>query len=100
MQAGHEVVAVNGCTEATCTAGRYLLSLREGAFDGYVNIGAFNCLPASSATAATHTAAATSSVPHAVIESDGVALTASQLRQLEAVAAQVWGRRGQSAVRI
>lgn len=100
MEAGHAVVPVSGCTEATCTAGRYLLSLREDAFDGYVNIGAFNCLPASSATAATHTAAATSSVPHAVIESDGVALTASQLRQLEAVAAQVWERRGQSAVRI
>ena len=97
MEAGHAVVPVSGRTEATCTAGRYLLSLREGDFDGYVNIGAFNCLPASSATAATHTAAATSSVPHAVIESDGVALTASQLRQLEAVAAQVWERRGKPA---
>ncbi len=43
------------------------------AFDGYVNIGAFNAfLPASSATAATH-GSATSSVPHAVIESDGCA---------------------------
>jgi len=93
LQAGHEQVSINGWTEAPCTVGRYLLSLDEGAYDGYINIGAFNCTPASSATAVTHATAVASSLPYAVIESDGASITASQLRQLEAVAAQCWERK-------
>ena len=93
LQLGHSQVSVNSWTEAPCTAGRYLLSLGEGEFDGFVNIGAFNCTPASNATAVTHHAAVSSSAPYAVIESDGANITASQLRQLETVAAQCWERK-------
>jgi len=87
---GHQQVSINGWTEAPCTAGRYLTSLEEGAFDGYVNIGAFNCTPASNATAVTHDAAIKSGLPYAVIEADGAGITASQVRQLESIAAQCW----------
>jgi predicted CoA-substrate-specific enzyme activase len=90
LRAGHDQVSINGWTEAPCTAGRYLLSLDHGDFDGFVNIGAFNCIPACNATAASHYRAVTSSRPYAVIEADGAGITASQLRQLEAVAAQCW----------
>jgi predicted nucleotide-binding protein (sugar kinase/HSP70/actin superfamily) len=96
LTSGHEKVSLNGWTEAPCTAGRYLASMEEGSFDGYVNIGAFNCTPASSATAVTHRAAVSSNLPYAVIESDGAAITASQLRQLEAVAAQCWEQKGKA----
>ncbi len=88
--AGHQSVSLNGWTEAPCTAGRYLMSLDKKAYDGYVNIGAFNCIPASNATAVTHDAAMKSNQPYAVIEADGASITASQFRQLEAVAAQCW----------
>ena len=98
LEAGHARLSINGWTEAPCTAGRYLLSLEEGAFDGFVNIGAFNCLPASTATAATHASAVAGQAPYAVIESDGAGLTAAQLRQLEAVAAQCWERKAQRTV--
>lgn len=93
MRVGHRRVSCNGWTEAPFTAGRYLLSLEEGVYDGYVNVGAFNCTPASIATAATHGPAMASDLPYAVIEADGAAITASQLRQLEAVAAQCWERK-------
>jgi hypothetical protein len=100
MRAGHAAVSFNGWTEAPCTAGRYLASLEEGPYDGYVNIGAFNCVPASNATAVSHGAAAGSDLPYAVIESDGASITASQVRQLEAVAAQCWERKRRKALEI
>lgn len=100
IQAGHKQVSINGWTEAPCTAGRYLISLEEGAFDGYVNIGAFNCTPANNATAVTHRTAVSSSLPFAVIESDGANITASQLRQLESVAAQCWEQKGKRATHL
>ena len=98
IRAGHEQISVNGWTEAPFTVGRYLASLEEGVFDGYVNVGAFNCTPAATATAAAHGIALRSQLPYAVIESDGASLTASQVRQLEAVAAQCWERKGRSAL--
>jgi hypothetical protein len=88
LEAGHRLVSIDGWTEAPCTAGRYTLSLAEGVFDGYINIGAFNCAPAGTATAVTHGPAMQSRLPYAVIESDGAAITSGQLRQLEVVAAQ------------
>lgn len=89
-RAGHDLVSINGWTEAPFTAGRYLTSLAEGVFDGYVNVGAFNCTPAATATAVTHRHAVRSGAPCTVIECDGTSITASQRRQLEAVAAQCW----------
>lgn len=93
IQTGHQQISINGWTEAPCTAGRYLTSLEEGVFDGYVNIGAFNCTPASNATAVTHDAAIKSGLPYAVIEADGASITSSQVRQLESIAAQCWERK-------
>jgi predicted CoA-substrate-specific enzyme activase len=89
---GQEKVSWNGYTEAPCTVGRYFSCLHEGVFDGYVNIGAFNCTPANTATAVISALGTRSSVPYAVIEADGTTLTASQVRQLETVAAQCLGR--------
>lgn len=99
LRAGHRAISCNSFTEAPFTVGRYLVSLEEGAFDGFVNVGAFNCLPASVATAATHSPAIRSDRPYAVIESDGATITASQRRQLEAVAAQVRAAKGRSVAR-
>lgn len=44
---GHKHVSLNGYTEAPMTIGRYAALLNLRAFDGYINIGAFNCAPAN-----------------------------------------------------
>jgi hypothetical protein len=86
-------VSCNGLTEAPCTVGRYFASIRENVFDGYVNIGSFNCAPANSATAVINALSGQSDVPYAAIDADGTVITPGQLRQLETVAAQCLRRR-------
>lgn len=92
-QEGHKRISMNGYTEAPITVGRYAALLASGAFDGYVNIGAFNCAPANSASAVIHALSLRTDTPYAVVESDGDCVTAGQLRQLETVAVQCRRRR-------
>ena len=68
---GHERISLNGFTEAPLTIGRYATLLASGAFDGYINIGAFNCAPSNSASAVIHVLSLRIDTPYAVIESDG-----------------------------
>jgi hypothetical protein len=90
---GHQRISVNGLTEAPFTIGRYAAMLGFGVFDGFVNIGVFNCAPANTASAVIQSLSLQSDTPYAIIEADGDPLTASQLRQLETVAAQCCRRR-------
>jgi predicted CoA-substrate-specific enzyme activase len=90
---GHKRISLNGYTEAPITVGRYAALLASGAFDGYVNIGAFNCAPANTASAVIHALSVRTDTPYAVIESDGDCITTGQLRQLETVAVQCRRRR-------
>jgi predicted nucleotide-binding protein (sugar kinase/HSP70/actin superfamily) len=90
---GHKRISLNGYTEAPITVGRYAALLASGAFDGYVNIGAFNCAPANTASAVIHTLSLRTDTPYVVIEADGDCITTSELRQLETVAVQCRRRR-------
>lgn len=90
---GHKRISLNGYTEAPITVGRYAALLASGAFDGYVNIGAFNCAPANTASAVIHTLSLRTDTPYVVIEADGDCITTGQLRQLETVAVQCRRRR-------
>ena len=90
-------ISLNGYSEAPITVGRYTALLASGAFDGYVNIGAFNCAPANSASAVIHSLSVRTDTPYAVIESDGDCITTGQLRQLETVAVQCRRRREEIA---
>ncbi|MBI4877511.1 MAG: hypothetical protein HY822_23015 [Acidobacteria bacterium] len=92
--AGHRWISVNGYTEAPITVGRYASLLASGTFDGYVNIGAFNCAPANTASAVIHSLSLGTDLPYAIIEADGDTLTPCQFGQLETVAAQCRRRRG------
>jgi predicted CoA-substrate-specific enzyme activase len=92
---GHKRISMNGYTEAPITVGRYAALLGSDAFDGYVNIGAFNCAPANTASAVIHALSLRTDTPYAVVESDGDCLTAGQLRQLETVAVQCRRRRAE-----
>ena len=90
---GHKRISLNGYTEAPITIGRYATLMAAGAFDGYVNIGAFNCAPANTASAVIHALSLRTDTPYAVIEADGDCMTTGQLRQLETVAVQCRRRR-------
>jgi hypothetical protein len=90
---GHKRISVNGYTEAPMTIGRYASLLASPAFDGYVNIGAFNCAPSNTASAVIHALSVRTDIPYAVVESDGDCITTGQLRQLETVAVQCRRRR-------
>ena len=92
-QEGHKRISLNGYTEAPITVGRYAALLESGAFDGYVNIGAFNCAPANAASAVIHALSLRSDTPYVVIECDGDSITTGQLRQLETIAIQCRRRR-------
>ena len=89
----HDKVSWNGWTEAPCTLGRYFTCLDDRSFDGFVNVGAFNCAPANTATAVIGAERTHSTVPYAAIDADGTALTQGQVRQLETVAAQCLARK-------
>jgi hypothetical protein len=86
-------VSWNGWTEAPCTLARYFSCLHADAFDGYVNVGAFNCAPANTATAVIGALSRQNTAPYAAIEADGTIVTPAQIRQLETVAAQCQRRR-------
>lgn len=88
LRESHDMISRNGLTEAPCTIGRYFTCLKANVYDGYVNIGAFNCAPANSASAVINLLSKRSDVPYAAIEADGTVITPSQIRQLETVAAQ------------
>jgi predicted CoA-substrate-specific enzyme activase len=90
---GHERISMNSYTEAPMTVGRYAAMRNSGAYDGFVNIGAFNCAPANSASAVVHSLSLQTDAPYAIIEADGSSITPSQMRQLETVAAQAQRRR-------
>ena len=92
-QEGHKRISLNGYTEAPMTIGRYAALIASGAFDGYVNIGAFNCGPANTASAVIHALSLRTDIPYAVVESDGDCITGGQSRQLETVAVQCRRRR-------
>ena len=94
---GHQRISLNGFTEAPLTVGRYAALLHSDAFDGFVNIGAFNCAPANTASAVIRSLSLRTDIPYAIIEADGSSLTASQLGQLETIAAQC--RRRRAAIR-
>jgi predicted nucleotide-binding protein (sugar kinase/HSP70/actin superfamily) len=91
----HDMISWNGWTEAPCTLGRYLSGIKGSSFDGYINVGAFNCTPANTATAVINLQSKHNMVPYTVIEADGTSISPSQIRQLETIAAQILQRHKQ-----
>ena len=43
MEVGHKYVSYNGFTETTVTTGRYVDSVQDGLYDGFINLGSFSC---------------------------------------------------------
>ncbi|MDY6842611.1 MAG: hypothetical protein SVW57_00780 [Thermodesulfobacteriota bacterium] len=87
-EAGHEYATYNGFTETPVTTGRFLCSVKDGLFDGLVNMGSFNCQPAMNSQAIIRPLANVCDVPYAAIDCEGPSITANQKRLLETIAVQ------------
>jgi predicted nucleotide-binding protein (sugar kinase/HSP70/actin superfamily) len=85
-EAGHQYASHPGFTETTVTTGRFVCSLKRGLYDGFVNLGSFNCQPAMNAQAIIRPLANASDVPYVAIDCEGPWLSTGQLRLLENVA--------------
>ena len=88
MEAGHTYVSYNGFTETPVTTGRYVCSLKDGLYDGYVNLGAFNCQPAMNSQAIIRPIANAGNTPYVALDCEGPWISANQRRRLETVAVQ------------
>ena len=88
MEQGHRYVSCNGFTETTITTGRYVCSVSDGLYDGYINLGSFNCQPAMNAQAIIRPLANAGTVPYVALDCEGPWISANQQRLLEAVAVQ------------
>ena len=88
MEAGHKYVSYNGFTETAVTTGRYVCSENDGLYDGFINLGSFNCQPAMNSQAIIRPLANASDVPYVALDCEGPWISANQRRLLEAVAVQ------------
>ena len=88
MEAGHQYISYNGFTETPVTTGRYVSSLKDGLYDGYVNLGSFNCQPAMNSQAIIRPIANAGDTPYVALDCEGPWISANQRRRLETVAVQ------------
>ncbi|MCG6909473.1 MAG: acyl-CoA dehydratase activase [Deltaproteobacteria bacterium] len=86
MDAGHQYISYNGFTETPVTTGRYVCSLQDGLYDGYINLGSFNCQPAMNSQAIVRPIANASDIPYVALDCEGPWISANQRRLLEVVA--------------
>lgn len=99
VEAGHPYVSGNSFTETTTTTGRYLCAREDGIYDGFVNLGAFNCQPAMNSQAILRPLANSSDLPYIAIDCEGPWLSVAQRRLLETLAIRAKRNRRHSQVR-
>jgi len=85
---GHKYISANGFCETPINTGRFLVAVKAGVYDGYVNLGTFNCQPAMNTQAVLRTIANKYEVPYASIDCEGPNISANQRRLLETIAVQ------------
>ena len=100
--AGADVVSNCGFSETGVTVGRFVCSVRQGRYDGLINLGCFNCQPAMSSQAIIRPLAGAAEVPYVAIDCEGPWISANQREVLETVAVQaqrVRGRKNRALLR-
>ncbi|MFX1501365.1 MAG: hypothetical protein ACFFDH_10435 [Promethearchaeota archaeon] len=85
---GNKYVSLNSCTETPLITGRFLHSIKEGIYDGLINLGTFNCQPAMNSQAIIRPLANKSEIPYAAIDCEGPWISTNQRRLLETIAIQ------------
>ncbi|MHA2474035.1 MAG: hypothetical protein ACXAES_12475 [Promethearchaeota archaeon] len=85
---GNNYVSSNSFTETPLIVGRYVHSIKEGIYDGLINLGTFNCQPAMNSQAIIRPLANKNDVPYAAIDCEGPWISTNQRRLLETIAIQ------------
>ena len=85
---GNKYVSSNSFTETPLITGKFLYSIKEGIYDGLINLGTFNCQPAMNSQAIIRPLANKSDIPYAAIDCEGPWISTTQRRLLETIAIQ------------
>ena len=88
FEEGNNYVSSNSFTETPLIVGRYLHSIKEGIYDGLINLGTFNCQPAMNSQAIIRPLANKNDIPYAAIDCEGPWISTNQRRLLETIAIQ------------
>jgi predicted nucleotide-binding protein (sugar kinase/HSP70/actin superfamily) len=88
LEEGNKYVSSNSFTETPAITGRFMQSVKEGTYDGLINLGTFNCQPAMNSQAIIRPLANKSDIPYAAIDCEGPWISTNQRRLLETIAIQ------------
>ena len=88
FEEGNKYISSNSLSETPIIVGRFLHSIKEGIYDGLVNLGTFNCQPAMNSQAIIRPLANKSDIPYAAIDCEGPWISTNQRRLLETIAIQ------------
>jgi predicted nucleotide-binding protein (sugar kinase/HSP70/actin superfamily) len=84
----HPYVSVNTGGETSGNIGKFLISQKANVYDGYINLGSFDCQPAMNTQALLRTISSKYDVPYASLDCEGPNISANQRRLVETVAVQ------------
>jgi predicted nucleotide-binding protein (sugar kinase/HSP70/actin superfamily) len=88
FEEGNKYVSSNSISETPLITGRFLYSIKDGIYDGLVNLGTFNCQPAMNSQAIIRPLANKCDIPYAAIDCEGPWISTNQSRLLETIAIQ------------
>lgn len=88
FEEGSKYVSSNSLSETPIITGRFLYSIKEGLYDGLINLGTFNCQPAMNSQAIIRPLANKFDIPYAAIDCEGPWISTNQRRLLETIAIQ------------
>jgi len=88
FEEGNKYVSSNSISETPLITGRFLYSIKDGIYDGLVNLGTFNCQPAMNSQAIIRPLANKCDIPYAAIDCEGPWISTNQSRLLETIAVQ------------
>lgn len=88
LEEGNKYVSSNSYTETPVITGRFIHSIKEGIYDGLINLGTFNCQPAMNSQAIIRPLANKCEIPYAAIDCEGPWISTNQRRLLETIAIQ------------
>jgi predicted nucleotide-binding protein (sugar kinase/HSP70/actin superfamily) len=88
FEEGSKYVSSNSLSETPIITGRFLYSIKEGIYDGLINLGTFNCQPAMNSQAIIRPLANKCDISYAAIDCEGPWISTNQRRLLETIAIQ------------
>jgi predicted nucleotide-binding protein (sugar kinase/HSP70/actin superfamily) len=88
LDEGNKYISSNSLNETSIITGRFLHSIKEGIYDGLINLGTFNCQPAMNSQAIIRPLANKCDIPYAAIDCEGPWISTNQRRLLETIAVQ------------